>query len=289
MSCLNLPVTVVIPTKNEEKNLRECLHSLSGFAKVIVVDSQSTDCTAEIAREMGAVVVPFKWNGNFPKKRNWYLRNFEINTPWILFIDADEYVSDELKNNLAAILPVTNHVGFWLNYTNHFLGKPLKYGDSIRKLALFRPNAGEYELINDKVWSDLDMEVHEHPVLSGSIGRINIPIRHEDFKGIKAYIDRHNHYSSWEAQRCLSLKNNKHEKDIKFTWRQRVKYSLLDTWFFGPIYFFFCYVIKLGFMDGAPGFVYAISKMIYFWQIKIKIQEILICQTQSDKSVMVSS
>lgn len=274
MSTELLPITVVIPVKNEEKNLAGCLECLSGFAEIIVVDSESTDATGDIARKSGASVVSFRWNGQFPKKRNWFLRNFTVKTPWVLFIDADEYVSEVFKQELARVLPDTHHAGFWLSYQNHFLGKPLKHGDEFLKLALFRPEAGEYQFIDDKAWSSLDMEVHEHPVLNGSIGLIKSQIRHEDFKGLRAYIDRHNHYSSWEAQRYNSLLSGDKQEWSAFTQRQKIKYYLMDTWFLGPLFFLQGYLFKLGFLDGKEGFIYWLSKMIYFLQIKMKIEEL---------------
>lgn len=269
-----LPVTVIVPVKNEERNLARCLACLQGFADVVVVDSDSTDATRDIAKRMGARVVSFRWNGHFPKKRNWYLRNHSVKTPWVLFLDADEYVNDTFKAELAEVLPGTTHVGFWLSYQNHFLGQPLRYGDSFRKLALFRPESGEYEHIDDKAWSGLDMEVHEHPVLTGSKGSIKSVIRHEDFKGLTAYFDRHNHYSSWEARRFLNLRNEEHLKWQAFGFRQKIKYLLLDSWLLGPLFFFYCFFVKMGFRDGKRGFVFSLCKMIYFLQIKMKIEEL---------------
>lgn len=267
-----LPITVVVPAKNEEKNLAKCLDCLRGFADVVVVDSASTDATGDIARQKGASVVNFEWNGRFPKKRNWYLRNHTIKTPWVLFIDADEYLSDAFKRELAQVLANTPHVGFWLTYQNHFLGKPLKHGDEFRKMALFKPEAGEYEFIDDQAWSSLDMEVHEHPVLSGSIGSIKSPIRHEDFKGMRAYIERHNDYSSWEARRYLCLSDTSDK--AAFTFRQKIKYFLIDSWLLGPLFFLYGFIFKCGFLDGKRGFMFSLCKMMYFWQIKLKIEEL---------------
>lgn len=269
-----LPVTVVVPVKNEEKNLAKCLACLQGFSEVVVVDSESTDATCDIARQMGIPVVSFSWDGRFPKKRNWYLRNYPVKTPWVLFIDADEYVSETFKQELASVLPDTLHTGFWLSYQNYFLGKPLNHGDAFRKLALFRPEAGEFEFINDQAWSALDMEVHEHPILKGSTGLIKSVIRHEDFKGMRAYLDRHNHYSSWEARRYMSFLNESKQEWKTFTYRQKIKYYFIDSWLLGPFFFLYSFFIKLGFLDGKRGFIFSLCKMTYFLQIKMKIEEL---------------
>ena len=265
----NLPVTVIIPAKNEEINLPKCLDNLTEFTEVIIIDSNSTDKTPEIANEYGRTIINFTWNGQFPKKRNWTLRNVPINNPWVLFLDADEYISPEFVKELKIILSDTTHNAFWLTYKNYFFGKYLKYGDVFRKLALFKFGSAEYEKIDEDSWSHLDMEVHEHPVLTGSSGAIRCDIKHEDYKGMKAYISKHNEYSEWEAHRYFQIKKN--WRDL--TSRQKFKYTLLNTWFLGPIYFVYCYFLKCGFLDGKAGFIFAILKLQYFWQIKIKIDE----------------
>ena len=89
MDDLNNLLTIVVPVKNEERNLPGCLENVKAFEHVILVDSGSTDRTLEIAAEFGREVVQFKWNGEFPKKRNWILRNYKFQTPWVLFLDAD--------------------------------------------------------------------------------------------------------------------------------------------------------------------------------------------------------
>ena len=268
-----LPVTVVVPVKNEERNLPECLVHLSGFSRIVVVDSNSCDATREIAGSNGADVINFEWNGKFPKKRNWYLRNYPPKTPWVLFLDADEFVTPEFLGELAEVIPTTKHDGFWLTYHNYFMNRYLRHGDVFTKLALFRVGSGEYEMIDDKHWSKLDMEVHEHPILKGSTGRIRSPIRHQDFKGLGAYFDRHNQYSNWEAKRYGAVRHGAGATWQSLTVRQKVKYRLLNSWVLGPLYFLYSYLLRLGFLDGRAGFSFALCKCMYFWQIKMKINE----------------
>ena len=83
-------ITIAVPVKNEEKNLPECLENIKAFKHVIVVDSGSTDGTLDIAAKFGREVVQFKWNGEFPKKRNWLLRKYKYKTPRVMFLDADD-------------------------------------------------------------------------------------------------------------------------------------------------------------------------------------------------------
>ncbi len=101
---MNDLLTIVIPVKNEEKNLSMCLENIKAFGNVIVVDSGSTDRTLEIAAEFGREVVQFRWNGQFPKKRNWVLRNYEFKTPWVMFLDADERIISAFCEELVAFL-----------------------------------------------------------------------------------------------------------------------------------------------------------------------------------------
>ena len=117
------------------------------------------------------------------------------------------------------------------------------------------------------------MEVHEHPVLEGSLGQIQTPVEHNDFRGLKHYISKHNEYSSWEAARYLRLARERGVEWDGLTDRQKKKYSNLSKWWFAPAYFVATYFLKRGFMDGAVGFHFAVMKAIYFYQIRLKIRE----------------
>lgn len=271
-----VPVTVVIPVKNEERNLPTCLDRVRGFAEVVVVDSGSTDRTAVIARDAGATVLQFEWDGGFPKKRNWVLRTHSFKTPWVLFLDADEYLTPAFTAELRHMLPTTRHAGFWVRYSNVFMGRELRFGAAMTKLSLIRVGAGEYERIDERAWSSLDMEVHEHPVLVGTIGWLTARVEHNDYKGLRSYIDRHNEYSSWEAARFTRLAGTP-DAWKNFTPTQRRKYRSLDSWWLAPSYFLYCYFWKQGFRDGFAGFAFAMMKAIYLFQTRLKIVE-LRCQ-----------
>lgn len=271
-----LDLTIVLPVRNEEKNLPACLSAIgSNLAKkVIVIDSSSIDNTKEIAKSYGAEVLDFVWNGRFPKKRNWYLTSHKPETKWVLFLDADEFLTSEFKKELIETLndDSSNKVGYWLNYTVYFLGRQLKGGYPLRKLALFQVGSGTYERIDEEEWSNLDMEVHEHPVLQGEIGVIRSKIDHQDFRGISTYVLKHNEYASWEAARYLKLTNNFSFRK-NWTFKQRLKYKFMGSVFIGPAYFIGSFIFLGGFKDGARGFAFAILKMSYFTQIYCKLME----------------
>src|SRR5438552_15245491 len=96
----SVPVSVIIPTLNEEKNLPRCLDHLRWADEVVIVDSGSTDDTVKIAQAYGAKVVEFKWNGLWPKKKNWALRHAPLKHEWVLIVDADEWITPELSREI---------------------------------------------------------------------------------------------------------------------------------------------------------------------------------------------
>jgi hypothetical protein len=227
-----------------------------------------------VAREYGAEIVPFRWNGKFPKKRNWFLRTHPPATPWVLFLDADELLDERFCDELQSVLPTSKHVGFWLNYDRWFLGQKLRFGEANRKLALFRVGSGEYERIDEAHWTSLDMEVHEHPVLVGSIGELSARIDHRDFRSMEHWLHKHNQYSTWEAHRTAALDDAGNPMWAVFNARQRRKYSAIGRWWLPPVHFAYSYLVRLGFLDGRAGFAYSVSKCWYFWTIGIKLQEL---------------
>lgn len=99
----SIPVSVLVVTKNEAKNIARCLEALEDFSQVIVIDSYSTDRTCNIAREYGAEVVLFDWNGKYPKKRQWALSGVNIGYNWVFWVDADEVVTPELVQEIHKI------------------------------------------------------------------------------------------------------------------------------------------------------------------------------------------
>lgn len=267
-----LTVTVAVPVKNEAANLARCLERLGRFAEIVVIDSGSTDRTREIAEAQGARVVDFAWDGRYPKKRNWFLLNAPPNQPWVLFLDADEFVDDAFCDAVARAVEDDRYDGYWLAYTNHFLGRELRHGLAQRKLALFRVGKGLYERIEEEGWSALDMEIHEHPIIEGRVGEITAPIDHRDDKGLAKFIERHKDYALWEARRFRQLQTDR-AAWARFTPRQRFKYRHLAKWWYPWVYFLFTYLVKRGLLDGGAGFHYAAYKAWYFQTIRLLIRE----------------
>lgn len=263
-----IPITVIVSVKNEALNLPSCLEKLKRFSQIIVVDSGSTDDTIAIAIAKGAEVLQFDWNGKFPKKRNWALQNGDLRHEWILFLDADEFVTDEFVDEVATKTLDTTYNGYTIQFENYFMGKKLRYGYGFNKSALFKKSKGAYEKIDEDLWSHLDMEVHEHPIIEGNVGVIKAKVVHKDFKNLEHYVDKHNAYSTWEAQRYLQLKKS---KNVNLSLNQKIKYGLLNTGLLPMVYFVGAYFLKLGFLDGKEGFYLARFKAHYFFQIQAKV------------------
>lgn len=251
-------ITVAIPVLNEEKNLPLCLDAVKAFTNVIVIDSGSTDRTLEICEERGVPVVNFEWNGSFPKKRNWFLETQDLNTDWILFLDADETLTTEFIAELCSNFDPRKFDGYWLKYTNYFLGKAMRFGFQQKKLALF-DKKHRYERIESASTSLYDMEIHEHPTGLGRVGRISSPILHNDYKGLVKFIERHLVYARWESERFVSV------KDLSIlTTRQKLKYKFLGNPLFPLLYFITDYLILFRCLDGMVGLKYSFYKAWYF-------------------------
>jgi len=261
-------LTVVVPTKNEARNVVACLQSIPAGIRTWVVDSRSTDETASLAALHGAEVIEFNWNGRFPKKRNWFLEQGRVNTPWVLFLDADERLTSSFVEELERTLPSTQMSGFWIRYSDRFMGQPLSHGIPMRKLALFRPDAGRYEQIADERWTHLDMEIHEHPVLDGEVDEIRAKVLHHDENPLDKWIARHNDYSTWEARR-ISAGGAEGR-----TFRQRIKYMAVRSPFFPAAYFAAQYFAYRGFLDGSAGLKFATAKALYFAAVREKVAEL---------------
>ena len=119
-----VPVTVLVPVKNEAGNLSRCLDSVKWADEIFVVDSQSTDETAQIAERYGAKVVQFHFNGTWPKKKNWALENIPFANDWVFILDADEVLPPSAEKEFAGAIANAGEItGYWINRRFFFLGR----------------------------------------------------------------------------------------------------------------------------------------------------------------------
>src|SRR6202451_1800932 len=188
----HLPVSVIIPVRNEAKNLPRCLQALNPVGEIYVIDSQSSDETVEIARAHGAQVVQFHYQGGWPKKRQWAMNTLPIAHDWILLLDADEVLTPELTEEIRTAIQNPAIDGYFIMLRTWFLGRALRHGDvALWKMSLFRRDKGRYECrLKDQDASMADMEVHEHVVVEGATARLQNPLIHHNVESLSRYIQK---------------------------------------------------------------------------------------------------
>lgn len=282
---MKLPISVIVPVKNEELNIEACLRSVEWADEIFVVDSQSTDRTAEIAQRAGAQVVQFYYNGSWPKKKNWALANLPFRNEWVFIIDADERVPPELRDEMAGVVRGGGHDGYYINRKFIFLGRWIKHCGWYPNwnLRLFKHRLGRYEFLGEGSDDTRtgDNEVHEHVVLQGTAGYSKHDMLHEDYRDLFHWVERHNRYSSWEAKVYRNLRDDDSLKTIGNSLRgeplQRRR-AIKKIWVQLPLRptlkFFIMYVLKLGFLDGAAGYYFCRLHSHHEFTIKAKQYEL---------------
>ena len=285
MSTAKLPISVLIPAKDEEKNIRACLDSVACADEVFVVDSQSADATGTIAAEWGATVVQFHFNGRWPKKKNWALDNLPFRNEWVLILDCDERITPELWRDIETAIVAPEYAGYYLNRKVFFLGAWIRHGGRYPdwNLRLFRHTKGRYENLNtEEIRNTGDNEVHEHVILDGKVGYLNEDMLHEDYRDMYAWLLRHNRYSNWEARVYYNLLTGMGEQGTiganLFGNAVQRKRFLKKIWvrlpFKPTLRFMLSYFLQLGFLDGRAGYIYARLISQYEYQIGVKLYEL---------------
>jgi glycosyltransferase involved in cell wall biosynthesis len=257
-----LPVSVVIPIKNEAGNLPRCLESVRWADEIFVVDSQSTDGSIAIAEGRGAQVVQFHFNGTWPKKKNWALENLSFRNEWIFILDADEVLPPEAEREFAeAIAGAGEIAGYWINRHFMFMGKWLRHSYYPNwNLRLFRHSLGRYEKLTEADTQSGDNEVHEHVIVKGPTGRLRCEMDHYAFPTVEVFVEKHNRYSNWEARVSAERKLAGSDARISSsTVGRRRKLKLLSQRLpCRPLLrFLYIYVWQKGFLDGAEGYYFA--------------------------------
>jgi glycosyltransferase involved in cell wall biosynthesis len=257
------PISVLIPAKNECANLRACLESCRFAAEVVVVDSGSTDGTRDIAAEFGATVVDFRWDGNFPKKKNWALAHVPWRHEWIFILDADERITPELADELRQTVASPGCDGYYVNRRFWFLDGWLLHCGYYPSwnLRFFRHDAGRYEQLPGVGDTDSgDNEVHEHVILKGRAGRLRHEMEHHAFPSIDVWVEKHNRYSNWEARLLVSAHGSAAavatDLDPVLRRKRRLKRLAARLPFRPTLRFLYHYVLRAGFLDGYRGFVF---------------------------------
>ncbi len=270
-------IEVIIPVKNEAKNLPFALQSVVEWAdKVWVIDSESTDETCAIAEKAGAEVVVQPWLGH-AKQKNWAIQNLDIKADWVFILDADEAILPELKAELLAIAaqPIESvpESAFNINRYFIFLGKRIRHCGYYPSwnVRFFKQGKALYE----------EREVHEHMVVQGAIGKLQGHMEHYDRRGLEVYMAKHNRYSTLEAKEILTQIEKRDETidaslfgtaQQRRRWiKQHIYPKLPAKWL---CRFFWMYILRLGFLDGLTGLRFCLFISSYELLISLKMIEL---------------
>ncbi len=265
---MNLSLSIIILTHNEEKNINDCLLSVIGLdCPIFIVDSGSTDDTLKIAEKYNVQVFHHHFE-NYGQQRNWALENLPIETDWILNMDADHRMTVELsldiQRRFSELIPKEIN-GFLISRRTIFLGKWIKYGGHypVYHAILFRKGFGHCE---DKLYD-------QHFVVEGTCETIKADMIDTLTDSLTSFTERHNRWSSLEAEdqfyKYAAEKEGLVKGKLSGNAQQRRRYakSVYEKFplFIRPfIYFFIRYFIKLGFLDGKTGLVFHFLQGFWF-------------------------
>lgn len=266
-------ITVIILACNEEKNIKNCIASVKPISKrIIVVDSGSTDNTVECAKELGAEVMVHELKPFLYAKQFLYaMDNADIKTKWVFRIDADEELTKESAKEIDELCNAnedTDINGIVVRFEVNFMGRPIRHGGvyPLRKLLVFKYGKGNIE----------DRCMDEHCVLyEGRSVEVKSDSLHHDYKGLSAWIDKHNNYSTREMQDYLNSLNSEeatglsgeHDLDAKARFKRFLRWKVyykLPSGFRAWAYYFYRYYVRLGFLDGKPGKIFCFMQAYWY-------------------------
>lgn len=270
------PASVLILTKDEEINIRQCLETLRWSDDIVLFDSLSTDRTVEIAREFPNVRVIKRKFDTWSRHSNWALDNIRWKHPWVYYSDADERVTPELAEEIIRVAndPSMTHAAYRLRYKNMFMGKWVRRGGlyPVWIIRLFKPDRIRYE----------DRQVNAHPVVNGTLGTLNEHFIHYSFnKGLVPWFNKHNSYSDMEAAEALRVTEGSLLAEIRKVFGDDAplerRRGIKNLSFFIPFRalarFVYMYFVRLGMLDGRAGFEYAAMISMYEYWIELKMRE----------------
>jgi glycosyltransferase involved in cell wall biosynthesis len=259
-------LAVIILTYNEELNLTQALESVTGWSdEVFILDSMSKDRTIDIASKYNCFIAQHAFE-NYSTQRNYALNHLPINSEWILFMDADEWLPEILKmeiTKLVASSPEEN--GFYLSWRLIWMGRWIKRG--------YYPTWILRLVRNGKAYCE-DRSVNEHLIVEGKTGKLHNDFIHEDKKGVSEWIVKHNNYATREALELFNLRSEEGYQEIDAalfgTQAQRKRWLRYKIWNNLPplirpcIYFFYRYILAGGFLDGRQAFIYHFLQALWF-------------------------
>ena len=239
-------ISAVVLTKNEEKNIEKCLRTLKWCDEVVVIDDSSDDTTVQTAERLGAKVFKRALENDFASQRNFALQQARL--PWVLFIDADERVSSQLRAEIQRVIsnPKPGVKGFYLRREDILWGKTLKHGETaaVKLLRLARKGAGEWQRKVDETWA-----------IDGKTETLKNPITHYPHQTLAAFLESINFHSTLNAQ---------------VFYKEGRRTTFID-WFKPPAKFIENWIFRLGFLDGMPGLIVALLMSFHSFLVRGKL------------------
>lgn len=275
-----MSLTVVILTYNEQRHIARAINSVREVAdRILVVDSGSTDDTVRLAEDLGAEVRHNSWK-NYATQFNWALDALPSNTEWVLRLDADEIVSEELRDELRNKLPALpeNNDGVYVSRRMTFLGRTIQWGGvfPIRVLRIFRHGRGRCELR----WMD------EHILVSGDCAEFGGEILDDNRNSLGWWTDKHNSYASREVVDLLNFElgflpmetvadlRGGQQAGVK-RWLKESVYARLPGGLRAFLYFIYRYVFRLGFLDRKEGTAFHVLQGFWYrYLVDMKLHEV---------------
>ncbi|MEQ1793393.1 MAG: glycosyltransferase [Nitrospira sp.] len=265
-------VSILILTLNEEANLQDCLRSVRWSDDIVVFDSFSSDRTVAIAEESGARVVQRRFD-NWAAHQNWALEQIPFKHLWVFYLDADERMTDELRDELIAIANEATRpeAAFYCGRRNMFMDRWIKRAMPPGMIMrFFRPPHVRFERLVNPV-----------PVIDGSHGYLKGMLIHYNFsKGITEWIEKHNRYSAFEAMEGMKLlRHAAGPQPTVFSSDPALRRRALKNLSFRLpcrpfLKFLYMYGWKGGWLDGRAGFAYCVLQAFYEYMIVLKMREI---------------
>ena len=256
-------IAVIILTKDEKLHIGRCLERVAALLprQVFVVDCFSADGTQEQVVNASAPLrlcvktFEHEWPGLYAKQFNWALDNLPIQAAWVLRLDADEYLTPETIERLKAALTdgsLADINGLTLELKRKFMGGEIRHGtNGIRLLRIWRYGKGRLE----------DRAMDEHAIVEGKVIDFDGAFYDDNLNTFEWWQEKHRGYAKREAMDAISLFNNPERlKNPSATDKKKIKYYKLPRYFRALAYFCIRYFLKLGFLDGLPGFRW------HFWQ-----------------------
>ena len=290
----SVPVSVLVPVKNEQANIASCLRRLAWADHLTVIDSQSTDDTIAISQALDAEVYQFHYDkpGGWPKKKNWALEHVPWHHDWVLIVDADEHITAELAHEINQVVSGEHEAirngcgdGFWIKRKFMFLGRWLKGGGWYPSwnLRLFKHRLGRYERIGELGDTGTgDNEVHEHPVLlTGAAGYLKHEMLHYAYRDLDTWIEKHNRYTTWEAHAWGAKDAGVVNARLFGTTIERPRWLKKHARNLPArplLRFCFDYFFRRGILDGYPGLVMAVNMAWYEYMSIAKRREMKIAK-----------